>query len=85
MQITRHALKTGSRPLGLSEHVEPLPGNCVPVFGVSDLDAARQHMEQADIRFDGATETVEGMVKTATFSDPDGNALMLAQDLTGDA
>ena len=25
---------------------------------------------------------VEGMVKTATFYDPDGNALMLAQDLT---
>ncbi len=26
--------------------------------------------------------TEEGMVKTTTFYDPDGNALMLAQDLT---
>jgi len=27
---------------------------------------------------------IEGMVSTATFYDPDGNALMLAQDLTGE-
>ena len=31
---------------------------------------------------DGETDTIEGMVSTATFYDPDGNALMLAQDLT---
>ncbi|MFV0680733.1 hypothetical protein [Ottowia sp.] len=42
-------------------------------------------MEQADVRFDGQTDVVEGMVKTATFYDMDGNALMLAQDLTGGA
>ena len=34
-------------------------------------------------KFDGDTDVIEGMVKTATFYDPDGNALMLAQDLTG--
>ena len=34
------------------------------------------------VKFDGATETIEGMVSTATFYDPDGNALMLAQDLS---
>lgn len=69
--------------IGLGEHTRPAPGNCVPVFGISDLDTARQKLEQAKVRFDGATDVVEGMVKTATFYDPDGNALMLAEDLTG--
>jgi catechol 2,3-dioxygenase-like lactoylglutathione lyase family enzyme len=69
--------------IGLGEHTKPVPGNCVPVFGIVDLDAARQLLEQAKVRFDGETDVVEGMVKTATFYDPDGNALMLAEDLTG--
>ena len=69
--------------IGFGEHTKPAPGNCVPVFGIADLDAARQKLEQADVTFDGETDVVEGMVKTATFYDPDGNALMLAQDLTG--
>ncbi|KIC29926.1 VOC family protein [Leisingera sp. ANG-M6] len=69
--------------IGLGEHTKPAPGNCVPVFGIADLDSARQKLEQAKVRFDGETDVVEGMVKTATFYDPDGNALMLAQDLTG--
>ncbi|TCL08648.1 glyoxalase/bleomycin resistance protein/dioxygenase superfamily protein [Shimia isoporae] len=71
--------------IGFGEHTKPAPGNCVPVFGIADLDAGRQSLEQAGVKFDGDTEVVEGMVKTATFYDPDGNALMLAQDLTGGA
>lgn len=71
--------------LGLGEHVQPAPGNCVPVFGIADLDAARGKLEGAGVRFDGPTEVIEGMVKTATFYDPDGNALMLAQNLMTDA
>lgn len=70
--------------IGLGEHTKPMPGNCVPVFGVADLDSARQKLEQAQVQFDGPTDVVEGMVKTATFYDPDGNALMLAEDLTGE-
>ena len=69
--------------IGLGEHTKPAPGNCVPVFGVADLDTARQKLEQAKVQFDGPTDVVEGMVKTATFYDPDGNAFMLAEDLTG--
>ena len=76
---------TAGVTLGLGEHTKPAPGNCVPVFGTADLDAARQKLEKADVKFDGETDVVEGMVKTATFYDPDGNALMLAQDLTGGA
>lgn len=68
--------------LGLGEQAEPSPGNTVPVFGVADIATARRALEDAGVKFDGDTETIEGMVSTATFYDPDGNALMLAQDLT---
>ncbi|MEP0068151.1 VOC family protein [Pyruvatibacter sp.] len=74
--------KTAGVTLGLGEQAEPTPGNTVPVFGVADIAVARAALEKVDVSFDGATETVEGMVSTATFYDPDGNALMLAQDLT---
>ena len=76
---------TAGVTLGLGEHTRPVPGNCVPVFGIADLDPARQKLEQAGVTFDGDTVVVDGMVKTATFYDPDGNAMMLAQDLTGGA
>lgn len=76
------ATKTEGVTIGFGEHTQPAPGNCVPVFGVADLDSARAALEQAKVRFDGPTDVVEGMVKTATFYDPDGNALMLAEDLT---
>ena len=73
---------TAGVTLGLGEHTTPAPGNCVPVFGTTDLDTARQALEKANVVFDGETDVVDGMVKTATFYDPDGNALMIAQDLT---
>ncbi|MEP1768213.1 MAG: VOC family protein [Sulfitobacter sp.] len=80
-------LKTNTKgvTIGLGEHNKPVPGNCVPVFGVADLDSARQKLELAEVKFDGDTDVIDGMVKVATFFDPDGNALMLAQDLTGGA
>ena len=77
--------KTEGVTLGIGEHTKPMPGNCVPVFGIADLDTARVNLERAGVKFDGETDVVEGMVKTATFYDPDGNALMLAEDLTGGA
>lgn len=69
--------------IGFGEHVEPAPGNAVPVFGIADIASGRKALEAAGVKFDGETETIEGMVSTATFYDPDGNALMLAQDLSG--
>lgn len=74
--------KTTGVTLGLGEQTAPAPGNMVPVFGIADIDAARQALENVGVKFDGETEVIEGMVSTATFYDPDGNALMLAQDLT---
>ncbi len=76
------ATNTDGVTIGLGEHTKPVPGNCVPVFGIGDLDEGRQKLEAADVKFDGETDVVDGMVKTATFYDPDGNALMIAEDLT---
>jgi catechol 2,3-dioxygenase-like lactoylglutathione lyase family enzyme len=77
------ATRTPGVTIGLGEQAEPAPGNSVPVFGVADIGVARAAMEGAGVRFDGPTDVVDGMVSTATFYDPDGNALMLAQDLSG--
>lgn len=67
---------------GPGEQAEPQPGNAVPVFGVADIHAARSALEKAGVRFDGETQTVDGMVSLAIFYDPDGNALMIAQTLS---
>lgn len=71
--------------LGLGDMEEAAPGNCVPVFGVDDIHTSRKALEQESVKFDGDTITMEGMVSLATFYDVDGNALMLAQDLSGNS
>ncbi len=52
-----------------------------PVFGVVDIDAARSELEGKGVRFEGDTVELPGMVKLATFFDPDGNRFMFAQSL----
>lgn len=70
--------------IGLSQVEKPKVGaGPVPTFGVENLDAARAQLESKKVRFDGPTHEFPGMVKLATFFDPDGNALMLFQDLQG--
>jgi predicted enzyme related to lactoylglutathione lyase len=66
--------------IGQSEQVRE-GGGATLTFTVSDIDAARAHLEGQGVRFDGETHQVEDMVRLATFYDPDGNALMLAQQL----
>jgi CreA protein len=56
-------------------------GAITPTFRVVDIDAARGHLEGNGVRFDGETNEVPGMVRLATFYDPDGNPWMLAQVL----
>ena len=56
-------------------------GAITPTFRVVDIDAARRHLEGSGVRFDGETSEVPGMVRLATFYDPDGNPWMLAQVL----
>ena len=68
--------------VGLSQVESPeVKGGPTVVFGVEDIERARKALEEQDVRFDGETHTIEGMVKLATFYDPDGHTLMLAQDL----
>lgn len=70
--------------VGLSQRENVVKGGgAVLTFGVKDIDAARRTLEAKHVRFDGATQTIPGMVRLATFFDPDGNALMLFQDLAG--
>ena len=57
-------------------------GGATLTFGVKDVVAARARLEAKNVKFDGEIQTVEGMVSLATFFDPDGNQLMLAQDLS---
>ena len=42
------------------------------VFSVVDIDAARASLEGQGVTSDGPTEEIPGMVKLATFLDPDG-------------
>jgi hypothetical protein len=51
---------------------------------VKDIQAARAHLESNGVRFDGDTYEIQGMVKLATFYDPDGNPWMLAERLQQD-
>jgi catechol 2,3-dioxygenase-like lactoylglutathione lyase family enzyme len=68
--------------VGLSQ-VEEVPrgGNATLTFGVRDVEKARKLLADRGVQFDGATLTHEGMVKLATFFDPDGNTLMVYEDL----
>ena len=69
--------------VGLSQVEDPeVKGGATLTFGVRDIDAARSRLEEQDVRFDGETQTIPGMVKLATFYDPDGNKLMLYEDLS---
>jgi catechol 2,3-dioxygenase-like lactoylglutathione lyase family enzyme len=67
--------------LGLGQVEEVKAGGTTPTFGVSDIDAARGHMESRSVKFDGDTYEIEGQVKLCTFYDPDGNPFMLAEVL----
>jgi catechol 2,3-dioxygenase-like lactoylglutathione lyase family enzyme len=68
--------------IGLGQNEDLKTGGATPTFGVLDIDAARKHLESKDVRFDGDTYEIEGMVRLATFYDPDGNSFMLAQSLS---
>ena len=66
--------------IGQSEEVKQ-GGGATLTFTVKDIEATRAYLEDEGVRFDGDTSQVEDMVKLATFYDPDGNALMLVQQL----
>ena len=67
--------------LDLSQVESPEVRGPALVWGVSSVDDARLHLESNGVRFDGPTREFGGMVKLATFYDPDGNTLMLYENL----
>ena len=69
--------------IGLNAGDESTGSGTIPVFGVVEIDVARTELEGKGVRFDGATTELPGMVKLASFFDPDGNRYMLAQSLAG--
>jgi catechol 2,3-dioxygenase-like lactoylglutathione lyase family enzyme len=69
--------------IGQEETLTP-QGGATLTFGVTDIAAARAHLERNGVRFDGATREIEGMVRLAIFYDLDGNSFMLAQRLERD-
>ncbi len=70
--------------IGLSQVEKPNIGLAGKLtWGVKDIDLARKMLESKKVRFDGPTQEIPGMVKLATFFDPDGNPMMFFQDLQG--
>lgn len=69
--------------IGIGESADDVRGNSdlMLTFGVTDIDAARAALEAKGVSFEGPTNEIPGMVRLATFSDPDGNQYMLAQTL----
>ena len=64
--------------LGVNENVDGR-GGTTPVFGVEDIVASRAELEAKGVAFDGDIIEIPGMVKLATFFDPDGNSYMFAE------
>ena len=69
--------------IGLNQGAEAGDAGATPVFGVNDIDAARAELEAKGVTFEGETIELPGMVKLATFVDPDDNHYMFAQSLMG--
>jgi len=68
--------------VGLGQTENPKPNeSTTPTWGVRDIDKTRKAIEAHGVRFDGPTRDVSGMVKLATFYDPDGNPWQLSQTL----
>jgi len=68
--------------LGLGEKESPVTrGGATLTWGVENIDATRKTLETRDVRFDGDTIELPGMVKLCTFFDPDGNKHMLYEQL----
>ncbi len=68
--------------LGIAEVENPqTQGGATLTWGVEDIDISRAQLEKHDVKFDGDTQTIPGIVRLATFFDLDGNRHMFYQDL----
>ena len=68
--------------LGLSQVEQVKTGETTPTWGVPDIQAAHDLLVAHEVKLDGDIQVLEGMVKLLTFFDPDGNAIMLYEDIS---
>lgn len=78
-----YAHAPGATAIGLAEQpgANGNPGGAVVVLRVDNLDRTRQDLASRGVKFEGDVEEVPGIVRLATFRDPSGNRLQLAQVL----
>jgi predicted enzyme related to lactoylglutathione lyase len=57
-------------------------GGSTVTLGVDDIVVTKTTLESRGVKFEGDINEIPGMVKLATFFDPDGNRFMLAQSLS---
>ena len=67
--------------LSVKDKIE-VGGGAILTWGVLDMESFYKHLREHQAKIDGEVITIPDMVKILTFYDLDGNALMVAQDLT---
>lgn len=73
---------TPDTEIGFSSATEIQASTASVVFTVENIAESVTTLRERGVQFIGNIETVPGMVKLATFVDPDGNSLMLAESIT---
>ncbi|REK75108.1 VOC family protein [Paenibacillus paeoniae] len=68
--------------LGFSEAEAVEASTSSTVFEVHNIEEAMKQLEEKGVSFIGEVEHIPDMVKLATFVDPDGHNLMLAESIT---
>ncbi len=82
MSFLRTPVENVSLDLSQVETPSAGAGGATLVWGVKDAHASRKSLEDEGVKFDGETREFGGMVRLATFFDPDGNTLMIYQSLS---
>ncbi len=75
----------GAAGIGLAENPQAngssVIGGATVVLGVQDLDRVQEELSARGVKFEEKIEEIPGVVRIATFQDPFGNRLQLAQSL----
>ena len=66
--------------IAVNPHAGKEPGATI-VLHVDNIERERKRLETSGVKFEGKTEEIPGIVRLATFRDPSGNRLQLAQPL----
>ena len=72
--------KTDGLRIGLAQVQQAEPGDTTPIFTVRDIERAAAELDSRHIATSEIV-TVEGHARLITLQDPDGNTLMLQEEL----